>query len=109
GADEIEDAAAEIDRQAEHRAELDDDGVGLPEAVVEVDSHPVLGQAQVGGGTDREELGQAFNNAKNEGAKIVVHGIVIGLAAGVSSLVSIGFVPGSRLVSFLISGAAEKV
>jgi len=78
-ADELGDALAEVDREAEHRAELDDDGVHLPEAIIEIDTRSGFDNAEVGGGTDREEFGQAFDDAEDQGEEIVIHAGTQGL------------------------------
>ena len=59
------DAAPEINRQAEDRAELDDDGIHLPVAVGEADVQQQFGDAQVRGRTDGQKFGEAFDNAKD--------------------------------------------
>ena len=45
-----------INRQAENGAQLDHDGVHLPERIVEVDVQQRLGDAQVGRGADRQKF-----------------------------------------------------
>ena len=65
-------AAVEEDRQAEDGAQLDHDGEHLPVAVFEIDSEQGLSDAQMGGGTDRQELGEALDDAKDQGKQIIV-------------------------------------
>src|SRR6266853_4505617 len=63
GGEEAGNARAEVDRQAEDRAQLDYDGIHLPEAVAQVDSQQRLGTPQAGGGTDRQKFSKTFNYA----------------------------------------------
>src|ERR1700739_1471259 len=61
--EKFRDALAEIDRQTEDRAELDDDCVHLPVAVAEIDVGKEFGDAQMRGGADGYEFGAAFDDA----------------------------------------------
>ena len=61
------DAAAEIDGQAEDRAELDHDRKHLPVTVFEVDAEQRLGNAEVRRGTDGQEFGEPFDHTEDEG------------------------------------------
>lgn len=67
------DAIAEVDGQAENRAELDDDGEHLPVTVVEIDSEQSFGNAQMSGGADGDEFSQAFDHAEDECDHVRVH------------------------------------
>jgi hypothetical protein len=60
---EPRDGCPEIDRQRQDRSELNHDGVHLPKAVVQIDLEQRFGDPQMGRRADRQELGQAFNNA----------------------------------------------
>src|SRR5215813_2572905 len=71
-AEKLCEACAEINRQAQNRAELDDDGVHLPVAVAEVDVKQKFGDAQVSGGADGQKLGQPFDNSQDERKQIIV-------------------------------------
>ena len=56
-------ARAEIYRQAEDCAQLDHDGIHLPERIVEMDVQQRFCNAQVRRGTYRQKLCKTFNNA----------------------------------------------
>src|SRR6202030_2835534 len=66
------DASPEIDGQAEDGTEFDDDGIHLPVTIGEADVEQQFGETQVRGGTDREELGEAFDNAKDQRQQVIV-------------------------------------
>ena len=66
------DATPEINRQAQDCAELDDDGIHLPVTVGQADVQEQFGDAQVRRRADREELGETFDNAKDERQQVVV-------------------------------------
>src|ERR1700728_4616770 len=66
------DATPEINRQAQDRAELDDDGIHLPVTVGQADVQEQFGDAQVRRRANREELGETFDNAKDERQQVVV-------------------------------------
>src|SRR5579863_3122329 len=70
--DETHYPGPEINRQAKNRPELDHDREHLPVAVAEVDAEYRLRYAQVSGGTDGQEFRESFNDAENDGKKIVV-------------------------------------
>src|SRR5579863_4678090 len=70
--DETHDPGPEINRQAKNRPELDHDREHLPVAVAEVDAEYRLRYAQVSGGADGQEFRESFNDAENDGKKIVV-------------------------------------
>ena len=67
GGEESDDAIAEVERQAQHRANLDDDGEHLPVAVVETDVEERLRDAQMRRRADGEKLGEAFDDAEHDG------------------------------------------
>ena len=63
---------SEVDRQAEDRAQLDDDGEHLPVAVGERDAGERLEDAEVGGRADRKELRQALDETQQHGQQEIV-------------------------------------
>jgi hypothetical protein len=56
-------ARAEINGQAKDCAQLDHDGVHLPERIVEMDVQQRFCNAKVRRGADRQKLCKTFNNA----------------------------------------------
>ena len=72
GGEEAGDALPEINRQAQHRTQLDHDGVHLPERIVERKAEQFFRDAQVRGGADRQELRKALDNPQKSGEQIVV-------------------------------------
>jgi hypothetical protein len=67
------DLLPEVDREAEDRPQLNNDGIHLPVAAGEIDVRERLGNPQMGGGTDRKKLGQAFDNAQQFRKQKIVH------------------------------------
>ena len=63
GGEEFCDSAPEVNRQAQDRAELDDDGIHLPIAVGEADVQQRFGEPQMRGRTYGQELSDAFDNS----------------------------------------------
>src|SRR5208283_3416286 len=72
GREELGDVLAEINGQNQDRAELDDDGIHLPVAALQRHVQQDFGNAEMGGGTDGQELGESFDNSQQHGQKIVV-------------------------------------
>ena len=66
GRDEFGDARAKVNRQAENRAQLDDDGVHLPIAAAEIDPEQGFADAKVGGGADWQKFGEAFDDSEQK-------------------------------------------
>ena len=72
GAQELDDALEVEQQQRQDGAGLDHDGVHLPVGVVERNLHHRFGDAQMRRGADRQEFGQAFNNAQHDGLNVDV-------------------------------------
>src|SRR5205814_7606794 len=70
---ELEDAAAEVEGQAQDRAQLDHDRKRLPVGVAEIDAEQGLADSQVRRGADRQELGQPLDDAQHDGEQVVAH------------------------------------
>src|SRR5579864_9675192 len=77
--EELHDAAPEINRKAQNRAQLDDDGKHLPIPIVESQIRnqtrrvqKSLRQAQMRGGADRKKFGDAFDNSQDQCEQIIV-------------------------------------
>src|SRR5450631_324936 len=70
GCEEFSNAFAEINRQAEDGAQLDEDRKHLPISVAEVDVQQRFADAQMRRRTDGQEFGKTFDNAK-QGSKQV--------------------------------------
>ncbi len=63
GSEEFRNAAAEIHRQAGDCAELNDNRIHLPIAIRKADMQERFRDAQMSGGTDGQELRQAFDDS----------------------------------------------
>src|SRR5262249_10139911 len=63
-AEEFRDPVAEINWQTENGAELDHDGVHLPEAVGKIDAEEGFANPQMGGRADRQKFGKTLDNAQ---------------------------------------------
>ena len=72
GTEKADNPAQEEQQERQNRAQLDDDGVHLPVSVIEGDVHESFGDAQMRRRADRQELGQAFHDAENDGLNIGV-------------------------------------
>src|SRR5215831_13874258 len=77
--EELHDAAPEINRQAQDRTKLDDDGEHLPITVVESEIgsktrnvQQGFREPQVSGGADRKKFGEAFDNSQDECEQVIV-------------------------------------
>jgi len=66
------DAFTKVNRQTQDGAELNHDGKHLPVAVPEVNAEQSFGNAQVSGGTDRQEFSKSFDNAKQDSQDVSV-------------------------------------
>src|SRR5438477_12068920 len=66
GCKEFGDARAKVNRQAENRAKLDDDGVHLPIAAAEINPEQGLADAKVRGGADGKKFGEAFDDSEQK-------------------------------------------
>src|SRR3954452_10592939 len=73
GPQKIQDPVPEVHRQRQDRAELNDDGIHLPERIAQGQMKQRFDDAQMRGGTDRQELSYAFNDAENDGQEKIVH------------------------------------
>ena len=65
--EELGDVVAEIDGERQDCAQLDDDGIHLPVAARERHVQQGFGNAEMGGGADGQELGEAFDNSQQHG------------------------------------------
>ena len=75
GGKKFHDAFAEIDRQGQDRAELNYDRVHFPKAIAEIEMQQGFGDTQMSRRADREEFGQTFYDAEQDGDEVVVHDI----------------------------------
>ena len=66
GGEEFPNAWPKVNRQAENRAKLDDDGVHLPIAAAEIDPEQGFADAKVGGGADWQKFGEAFDDSEQK-------------------------------------------
>ena len=72
-AEKFQDPAPEKRGQGQDRAELDDDAVHFPEAILQIDLEQRLGDAQMRGRADGQKFGQPLDHAEQKGEEIVVH------------------------------------
>jgi len=71
--EQFQDPVAEVDHHRRDRTDLDEDGEHPPEPAVQVQAHPPLGEEQVTGRADGEELGDAFDDAEDDRDEQVWH------------------------------------
>src|SRR4051812_40004443 len=71
-AEELDDALAKVDRQAQDGAQLNHNRVHLPVAAIERHVQERFCDAQVRRRADRQELGESFNNSQKYGKEIIV-------------------------------------
>src|SRR5689334_10614691 len=79
-------ARAKINRQAEDGAQLDHDGVHLPERIVQREAEELFRDAQVRRGADRQKFREAFNNAQKNREQIFVQNSSVDYLRSASAL-----------------------
>src|SRR5438034_8486806 len=73
GTQKLQNPIAKIDRQREDRAQLNDDRVHLPEAIVQIDAQYRFADAQVRGGTHRQKFSQSLDDSEKDRQGKVMH------------------------------------
>src|SRR5437868_6812445 len=71
--EEFQDPVPKINRQGQDRAKLNDDGVHLPETIVQVQVKKRFDDTEMAGGADRQKFGQAFNNSQQDRQQKIIH------------------------------------
>src|SRR5579884_130302 len=73
GGDKLQNAIPKIHWQCQDRAQLDHNGVHLPEPVVQIDPQQRFADAQMRSGAHGKEFGQSFHDAEENGHQVIVH------------------------------------
>src|SRR5215470_379388 len=71
--EKFQDASPKKSRQCNNSAELNDDAVHLPEAILQINVQQRFRDAEMRGRTYGEKLRQAFNRAEKNREKVIIH------------------------------------
>ena len=73
GANKLQNPVPEINRKGQDSAELDDDRVHLPKAVVQIETEYGFNNPEVRGRANRQKFRQPLDDSEKEGEQIIVH------------------------------------
>src|SRR4029450_9523784 len=73
GAKKRQDPFAKIDRQCQDRAQLNDDRIHLPEAVLKIDMQQCFADAQMRGRAYREKFSQPLHDSEKDRQEVFIH------------------------------------